>query len=166
MLPDDPTVPLGNNQSSQRRRMRNGFSLMEVIAAAALVGLMAMAAARPMRLAALGSLEAKTTARRLSLDLLRARRLAIITGTPHRLEFRREAGVIVGYELRRATNEIQWNVSLPQHLLVTASSDVDFQPTGEALQAAEIQLQGTHANGLRWKVEVARATGAVFVNSY
>ena len=139
---------------------------MEVLAAAALVGLMAVAAARPMRLAALGSVEAKTTARRLSLDLLRARRLAIATGTPHQLVFQHEQGAVIGYQIRRGGNDIRAEVALTRHIQVNSAVDIEFLATGEADVGAEIEVSGTQSSGTRWKVTIARATGSVFVDTW
>ena len=80
---------------------RRGYSLLEVIAVLAVIGILAASAVVRLAPESISNFGAKTDARRLAVDLLQARRRAIATGDNHLLSLTYNGGSIVGYTVQK-----------------------------------------------------------------
>jgi len=145
---------------------RFGYSLLELVAVLALLGIISAAATVRLASKSMGNLGAKADARGLALDLMQARRRAIATGNNHFIEFQQESGKIVGYTVRQrleggGTEAVEPPRRFAEDITATVSpSSPEFTFEGEALAGYTITLA---APDRTWQVTVAQATGAVQV---
>ena len=145
---------------------RLGYSLLEVIAVLALIGILAASAVVRLTPESISNFGAKTDARRVAVDLLQARRRAIATGDNHLLGLTYDSGVIVGYTVQKrladsSTVDVDTLRRFPDGVTVAvAPSAPEFTFEGAALAAYTITLT---APDRTWQVTVAQATGAAQV---
>ena len=137
---------------------------MELLAALSIVGLMLAAAARPMRMAALGAVEAQTHASQIAGSLRRCRRLSLMTGDAHRLVFT-PSKQPTQCQILRGQEEVEAAFVFSRHCAVDPGGDVEFDAMGRADSASEIRCtQHDSKKGRTWVVVTARATGATWVH--
>lgn len=144
---------------------RGGFSILELLLVVTMLGLIATLAPRfggdP-----LGNYGAGVDARRVSLDMIQARRRAISTGDNHFLSFQTGGGgQIVGYTVYRrfpdtSTAPVDSYKAFPVNVTVTISATPEFAFDGAGLSAYTITLAGPDRT---WQVTSAQATGSVRV---
>lgn len=139
--------------------------MVELVAVLALLGLMAFVTAT-YTTGTLGNLGAKVEARRLSLDLIQARRRAIATGDNHLLQFTMSGASAMGYQIMRRLDD---NSLVPVDDLYVFSDDVavtpiaataEFDFEGSALGSYAFRLNGPNRN---YGVAVDALTGTVRV---
>jgi prepilin-type N-terminal cleavage/methylation domain-containing protein len=146
---------------------RGGYTLLEVAAVVALLGLMAVIAGLRFRPQTLTSLGTRVDSRCIATDLIRARRQAIVTSQNHLLVFRRGRGRAAEYTLSRRLTDgtveaIDPPRTLPPGVAVTVEpGNPEFDPRGAPLAAYEITLK---TDGVARRVTVAEATGSVYVS--
>src|SRR5688500_13413563 len=110
---------------ARRPRGRRAFSLLEMVAVAAIVGLLATAGVMRFGSGTLENVGAEGFARRLALDLMQARRRTIATGDNHYLQLTLAGPNVTSYAMFRraaggdvAVDEVR---STPQGVTVTTS---------------------------------------------
>ncbi len=119
---------------------RDGFSLMEMVTVLSLLGVMILVTAT-YSTGTLGNLGAKVEARRVSLDLIQARRRAIATGDNHLLQFAKSGSSILSYQIMRRLDDNS----------MVAVDDVYLFPADVAVAsraiAAEFDFEGSASAG-------------------
>ncbi|MBM3999566.1 MAG: prepilin-type N-terminal cleavage/methylation domain-containing protein [Planctomycetes bacterium] len=152
-------------RTHRRQPRRRGVSLLELLVVVTLMGIFASVAAARFGPTLFGDFGSRSDARRVSLDLLRAQRAAIMTGDNHFLEFTTQGGKTTGYQIRRVvesgsepadafrefTKEVAVTVSHPR---------AEFNFEGQALAAYQVRLAGKNRS---WSVTVVPVNGAVRV---
>jgi prepilin-type N-terminal cleavage/methylation domain-containing protein len=153
-------------RASRNRGARAGFSLLEMTAAIAVLGILAAAAVASFRLETLANFGANVDARRLAIDLTQARQRAIATGDNHVLLFSGTSGSITGYMLHRRSTDgtltpVDESRRFPAMVEVTLSpNSPEFQAEGGAVASCVITLAAPQRT---WQVTVAQATGSARV---
>lgn len=144
-----------------------GVTLLELVAVVVLLGIIAVVATARLGRDSLGNLGAQAEARRVALDLRRARRLSISTGDNHYLAFDTSSGgLVASYELRRrleggGDEAVEDPYQFPADVVVAVtSSEAEFAFEGSALAACQVSLAGPHET---WVVGVVPVTGLVRV---
>jgi prepilin-type N-terminal cleavage/methylation domain-containing protein len=147
-----------------RRRFAAGYSLLELIAVVAILGIMACMTYAMMTTDVLGNHGADATARQLALDLELARREAIATGINHWLQLSVSGGQVTAYQIYRTNGGSSIAVdtlrAIPEHVTVTISPSGSTTPAftfeGQAASTFTFTLAGASRT---WQVAVTAATG-------
>jgi prepilin-type N-terminal cleavage/methylation domain-containing protein len=151
---------------ARRAAARRAMSLLELSAVVFIIGLVAMMAAARYGASTIADVGADGFARRIALDCLHARHLAIATGDNHMLRFTSSGGSATEYALYRrqggSTTRIDEVHAVPDGVTVTTggATDVEFNFTGEALALYSI---GVEAPDRTISVTVLQVTGKAFV---
>jgi len=149
------------------RYRRPAFSLLEMLAVLAILGLVAAAASGVVAGSATAEMGGETAARRLALDLLQARRRAIATGDNHLVVPAYSGSEITGYAVHRRTGPsstaaVDDSVSFDSDLTVTISPAApEFTFEGAALASSTITIAGPRRT---WTITVMPAAGSVQVS--
>jgi prepilin-type N-terminal cleavage/methylation domain-containing protein len=157
---------LGFGHWSLPRPRCRGFTLLELLAVVALMGVLALAAAGAFRPETIGDLNGQITAQRIAWDLRRVRRQSIAIGDNHLLQCVQSGGVVTSYTLQRrlADNSlvpIDQTRPIPAYVTVTATSSApEFTFEGAALAGYTFTVASPHRT---WTITVAQATGSVTV---
>lgn len=162
---------LSNNISDRKarcRQRRRAFSLFELLAVLAIVGLVAGMAITKVGHAAYASSNAEGFARRLTLDIAQARRRAIASGEDHYLQFNRTSGAVVSYALFRDASAGDYQaddtIDVPADLTVTTSSDTwTFDFSGALTTSGTSSVIRIDGAKHYWNVTVYHATGMATV---
>lgn len=154
---------IANDMKARRPSGRRAFSFMELIAALAIIGLLAVAGITRFGASTIDNLGAEGFARRLALDLMQARRRTIATGDNHYLLLTVASGKVTSYTMyRRASGGdtvVDQTRTVPANVNVTASgTTLEFDFDGTALAAYSIVVAGPQRT---WTVSTTIATGAV-----
>src|SRR5687768_2963764 len=142
------------------------MSLLELTAVTFIIGLVAVMAVTRYGTSTIADVGAQGFARRVALDCLQARRLAIATGYNHMLRFTLVGGNATQYAVYRRQGAVTTVVdevhATPAGVTVTTSgaTDVEFTFIGEALASYTISVQ---APDRTWTVTVPQVTGKAFV---
>ena len=147
------------------RCKRRGMTLLELLVVVVLMGIfaaVAMARFGPTLFSDFGS---QSDARRLSLALLQAQRMSILSGDNHYLQFTIDNGHAVGFQIyRRASSGVEAAgeyQAFSEKITVSASHPVaEFTFEGQSLAAYQFTLSGDHRH---WQVNVVPINGAVTV---
>jgi hypothetical protein len=116
--------------------------------------------------AAIADADGQGFARRIALDCLQARRLAIATAQNHLLRFTIVGGEATSYAIYRRnganTTLVDQVHTVPADVTVTTSAtDVEFTYVGEALASYTVTVQ---APDRTLTVTVPQVTGKAFIN--
>lgn len=141
-----------------------GLSILEVLAAALLLGVLLMVAVP--RLLTPADLDVGVTARRVASDLRLAHRLAISGRAPYSVSFDPAGGPYTSYRLARQGGGIEpdYPKAIPAGVNVAGVDQVIFSPSGAATPPGTITFIFT-ASGTTARVEIVAATGRVQVIS-
>lgn len=145
---------------------RRGFTLLEMLAVIALLGMLAVTAAGVFRPETVGDVDGRVTAQRIAWDLHQARRRAIALGDNHALVCTIAGGHVVNYSVQRRAADSSLTAvdtlrTIPIFVTVTASSpSCEFNFEGAALAGYTFTVTTSHRS---WTVTVAQATGSVYV---
>jgi len=144
-------------------RAVQGFSLVELVAVVALVGMLAAAGIMRFGYSTVDNLSGEGFARKLALDLIQARRRTIATGDNHYLQLSPSAGNFTSYVMysRASGGDVVVEQSRTRPSGVTASSShssLEFDFDGAALATYSTSVVGPNRT---WTVSTVMATGAV-----
>jgi prepilin-type N-terminal cleavage/methylation domain-containing protein len=144
---------------------RLGFTLAELIAVVAILGIVSAVAISRFEPGVFNDVGSHSDARRLAIEMLAAQRRAIATGDSHRLDFATANDNFTGYVMKRVTPGgpvvVDTTRSFPRGLIVSGShSQAEFTFEGSALAAYQYTLAGSNRT---WDVQVIPATGMVRV---
>ncbi len=151
---------------ARRASARRAFSLMELMAVLAIVGLLSSMAFLRFGGTVYSSTSTAGFVRTLMLDLRQARSRTISTGDDHLVLLSRDAGVVTSYTLYRDTGGgtavVDRAVTVPEGAVVTAATDqwqFEFDGSlGGGTGAATLVISDSH---YAWTITVYRATGGV-----
>ena len=148
---------------ARRPQGRRAFNLLELLAALAIVGLLAIAGISRFGSGTLENVGAEGCARKLALDLMQARRRTIATGDNHYLLMNIVASKVTSYTMyRRAAGGdvvVDQTKTVPAGVTVTTShGTLEFDFDGASLAAYSIVVAGPNRT---WTVSTVMATGAV-----
>jgi type II secretory pathway pseudopilin PulG len=140
---------------------------MELIAALAIIGLLAVAGITRFGASTVDNLGAEGFARKLALDLMQARRRTIATGDNHYLLLTVASGKVASYTMyRRASGGdtvVDQTRTVPANVNVTTSgTTLEFDFDGTSLAAYSIVVAGPQRT---WTVSTTIATGAVQITA-
>jgi type II secretory pathway pseudopilin PulG len=140
----------------------HGLSLLEVLAAALLLGVLLMVAIP--RLLAPPELDVGVTARRVAADLRLAQRLAISGRASYTVAFDPVGGPYTSYAVARqgGTIEPDYPKAIPAGVSVAGVDQVTFTPSGAASPPGTITFT-VSAGGATARVDIVAATGRVQV---
>ena len=152
--------------SARRAPARRAFSLMELLAVLAVVGLLSSMAFLRFGSTVYSSTSTAGFVRTLMLDLRQARARTISTGDDHLVLLSRDAGVVTSYTVYRDTGSgnvvMDRTVAVPDGAVVTTATDqwqFDFDGSlGGGTGAATLVISDSHYS---WTITVYRATGGV-----
>lgn len=150
---------------SRRVIVHRAMSLLELVAVVSILGLLSLAAVTRFGHGAIQNTSAEGFTRKISLDLLQARRRTIATGDNHYLQLTTSGGNVTSYVLfRRAAigdtvvDEVK---TVPNGVTVTAShTTLEFDFEGSALAGYTISIAGPNRS---WLVTVITLPGTVDV---
>jgi len=136
-----------------------------MITVISIIGLAALATATRFGHSTIGNTNAEGFARKLSLDLLQARRRTIATGDNHYLQLTTAGGNVTSYVLMRRTSSGNAAVDemkiVPDDVTVSSSHFVlEFDFDGSALGAYSVNIAGPNRS---WSLTTIAATGMVEV---
>jgi prepilin-type N-terminal cleavage/methylation domain-containing protein len=148
---------------ADRRWADHGFSLVELVAVLAIVGMLAAAGIMRFGYSTVDNLSGEGFARKLALDLVQARRRTIATGDNHYLQLSPSAANFTSYVMyRRASGgDVVVEQSRVRPSGVSASSShatLEFDFDGAALASYSASVGGPNRT---WTVSTVMATGAV-----
>jgi type II secretory pathway pseudopilin PulG len=150
-------------ESPTQKTQRAGHTLLELVAVFVILAIVAAAGVVAFRGSVLDVVEAEITARRIGMQLDKARRMAISDGDNHLVGFTSSGGDVVGYTLQHrldgsGTEDVGAYHLIPAGLTVTVSpGDPEFQFEGNATATTTISVVG---NGRTWQITVIAVTGA------
>lgn len=151
--------------AARQRRIpsRRAFSLVELASVVVIVGLLAAAGVAKFGTSTVQNLSGEGFARRLTLDLMQARRRTIATGDNHYLQLSPSTANVTSYTMyRRASGgDVAADQTRTIPSGVTASSNsatLEFDFDGAALGAYSVPIVGPNRT---WTVTTVIATGAV-----
>jgi len=155
--------PTSNDAKARPPQGRRAFSLLELLAALTIIGVLAAAGITRFGSGTLENVGAEGFARKLALDLMQARRRTIATGDNHYLQLTIVASKVTSYTMwRRAGGGdvvVDETRTVPAGADVTAShATLEFDFDGTALAAYSIAVAGPNRS---WTVSTVMATGAV-----
>ena len=158
-------LPISNARHRPRRR---AFSLLELVAVLAILGLLATAAAVRFGFDAVAVTSGEQFAYQVCNSLRHARRAAISTGDDHYVLFNRSSGVVVSFDTYReggaGDTRVDSTIAVPNDVTVTTASDRwEFGFDGSvdgATTAGSLQIG---ASGFTWTITVQHGTGVVRV---
>lgn len=145
---------------------RPAYSLLELLAVIAIIGMMASLTVRLLP-ESLGNLASRVEARRLVRDLNQTRSRAIATGSRHRLVFAETSGAYESYTIVRvnadgSTTAVDLIHEFPDKLTVTGNGGyIEFDFDGATNGANLIVLAGAQRSV---QVSLATLTGACTVS--
>lgn len=153
----------GEQRRHNSRWARRGFSLVELVAVVAIVGMLAAAGIMRFGYSTVDNLSGEGFARKLALDLIQARRRTIATGDNHYLQLSPSAGNFTSYVMyRRASGGdtvVEQSRTRPSGVTASAShATLEFDFDGAALAAYSASIVGPNRT---WTVSAVMATGAV-----
>ena len=155
------------NSPAKARRVnsRRAFSLMELVAIIAIIGLITVASITRFGHSTIANSSAEGFARKLSLALAHARRATISTGENHFVQLSPASGTITSFTLiRRASSgdtQVEQSLAVPADVtLASASRELEFDFDGSALSAYTISLTAPDRS---WDITVVQLTGAIGV---
>ncbi len=152
---------INNHQTTTRR----GFSLIEVVAATAIMGMIALIAVSSVRLSSIGNYGAEVDVRTFASTLHQARRATISTGENHVVVLTRQGRRAVSFRLHRRRSGRLTPVSDPvvfgREVYVTGSSqNPEFSFEGDAVRSLTYDVAGPNR---RWRLSVSQAGGGITV---
>lgn len=147
------------------RRLRRGFSLLELLAVITLLGVLAAVGVSRMDRGTLMDVGAQGDARRVALDLLQARRRAISTGDNHFVSFTLSGGTASSFTLFRRTSggdvAVESVRTVSEGVSITPNAtEAEFVFDGTSLASYSIAVVGQDKS---WTVLVIPATGSIRV---
>lgn len=150
---------------ARRLPRRRAFSLVELVAIVAIIGLLATAGLMKYGAGTVQNLSGDGIARRLALDLIQARRRTIATGDNHYLLLAPAAGSVTSYKMfRRASGGdvvVDQTQTVPSGVTCSAShTTLEFDFDGAALAAYSASVVAPNRS---WTVSTVMATGTVQV---
>ena len=152
---------------SVRRRESAGFSLIEIVAALILTGILAAVSTHRLQNSAAGVLDTAVTTQSLVQELGRMRQLAIRSAEPHGIRFDRTNGKVTSLTFYRRTPvgttvRVGTARDLPTTMnLITKDTVIEFNTEGST-QAGTAFL--VSASKRTWQITVAPLTGIVSLN--
>lgn len=144
--------------------LRKGFTIIEVLF---IVVVMAIIAAivipRVGRGGLFDKLNVYTTAHQITADMRLARRLAVTTGSNHRVKFYKVNGSSDYNQYKLEKNGGGWTVvgetkDIPDEIVVTIDGEVEFEPAGTATDKQEFRYK---IGNYQYKITVKKETGRV-----
>lgn len=154
------------HQRTREYGSTGGFTLLELIAVLFLLAVFATLVIVRINPGSLADAEARAAARRISLDLMVARREAIATGDNFVVEFVANASPVSYRVKRRATDGSLSDASSaralhPEVKLSVSPDNPEFTFEGDALNSYAIQVRGPRQT---WEVQVQQVGAIVRVN--
>lgn len=146
---------------------RRGVTLLELLVVLSITGILTAVAAARFGSGVLGDVASDSQTRRLSLDLLRVQRAAVMTGDNHYVAFTLSGSQATGYQLfRRLSGGGVAAVDVPRvfsdKLTVTVShTELEYTFEGQALAAYQVTVAGPNRSS---QLTVVPLTGAVRVS--
>ncbi|MBX3434112.1 MAG: prepilin-type N-terminal cleavage/methylation domain-containing protein [Pirellulales bacterium] len=155
-----------NLTKARRPPSRRAFSLVELLAVLAIIGLVTAASFGRFGSRTVESVQAETYVRKLAVDLRHARRRTIATGDNHYLALTLASGKVASYVLTQRASGGDVAVDAPRATpagidVAASSSQLEFDFDGSALGAYSVDVSGPARS---WSLSVAAATGAVQVS--
>jgi prepilin-type N-terminal cleavage/methylation domain-containing protein len=153
----------GLRARARRIPCRRAFSLVELASVIVIIGLLAVAGLTKFGTSTVQNLSGEGFARRLTLDLMQARRRTIATGDNHYLQLSPSAGNVTSYTMyRRASGGdvvAEQTRTIPTGVTASSSSaTLEFDFDGAALGAYSVSIIGPNRT---WTITTVIATGAV-----
>lgn len=153
-------------QNARRMQMRRAFSLIELLAVMAIVGLLSSMAFLRFGDAAYHTTTAEGFVRTLMLDLRQARARTISTGDNHYVLLSRTSGVVTSYTLYRDTGGgdvvVDRTVAVPNGVTITTATDQwEFEFDGSLGAGTGTGVMLVTGDCYTWTVTAYLATGNV-----
>ncbi|WP_425399774.1 pilus assembly FimT family protein [Aeoliella sp.] len=150
-------------------QMRRAFSLIELMAVMAIVGLLSSMAFLRFGDAAYRTTTAEGFVRTLMLDLRQARARTISTGDNHYVLLSRTSGVVASYTLYRDTGGgdvvVDRTVAVPNGVTITTATDQwEFEFDGSLGAGTGTGVMLVTGDCYTWTVTVYLATGNVILS--
>jgi type II secretory pathway pseudopilin PulG len=162
-------LDISSSCMTQARRLIRcrAFSLVELIAIVAIIGLLATAGLMKYGAGTVQNLTGDGFARKLAVDLIQARRRTIATGDNHYLLLAPAAGNVTSYRIfRRASGGdvvVDQTQTVPGGVTCSAShTTLEFDFDGAALAAYSASVVAPNRT---WTVSTVMATGTVQVST-